>query len=193
MSTYRYTRLKIRIIVGGPPNSGKSTFSVSLVRTFQKGGVDAKSVDLDPWAPTLELVKGNMTQDQRDRQKRSSITFEDVEDIHQRFKNASDEHDVVIGDAPGGISKEIRPIYAIATHGILVCRDDKTEEIKDWKDFFNSFGIDIIAIVVSKTENGEKVMSSDPIEIILSGLNREPRSTTVLGALSLLIRKKLGI
>lgn len=185
--------MAIRIIVGGPPNSGKSTFSESLVRALQDQGVDAESIDLDLWSPTLDYLQGNITKKQRDKQKRKSITIKDAKEAHSRFKDVSKEHDVIVGDAPGGISKELKQICKAATHGIIVCRDDKTNQIKTWQGFFEGIGVDTVAVVISKINNNEEVTSYEPLEIVLTDLNRQPKVTPVLRIFVTLLREKLGI
>lgn len=185
--------MAVRIIVGGPPNSGKSTFSESLVRFLQDQGADAESIDLDLWAPTLDYLQGKITKERRDSQKRGSITAKDAKEAHDRFKDASKEHDVIVGDAPGGISKESKQICKAATHGIIVCRDDKTDQIKTWNMFFGDIGIDVVAVVISKRKGAEKITSTGTLEAVLVGLNRQPRTTPVLVTFATLLREKLGI
>lgn len=185
--------MSIRIVVGGPPNSGKSTFSESLVRAFQDLSVDAESIDLDLYSPTLDWLQGKITKEQRDEQKRKSITAKEAKEAHRRFKDASKEHDVIVGDAPGGISEESKQICKAATHGIIVCRDDKTDQIKAWQNFFDDIGVDVIAVVISKVSSSEDITSYDPLEIVLVDLNRQPKVTPVLRLFVTLLREKLGI
>lgn len=185
--------MAIRIIVGGPPNSGKSTFSESLVRALQDQGVDAESIDLDLWSPTLDFLQGKITKEQRDEQKRKSITSKETKEAYRRFKDSSQEHDVIVGDAPGGISKESKQICKAATHGIIVCRDDKTDQIKAWQDFFDDIGVDVVAVIISKINNSEDITSNDPLKAVLVDLNRQPKVTPVLRVFATLLREKLGI
>lgn len=113
--------------------------------------------------------------------------------MYERFKNASKKHDVVVGDAPGKISKELERISKAATHGIVVCRDDRIEQVEIWQSFFRNVGIDVIATIISKFDCGERIVSDNPIKIILSDLNRVPKPTPVLMAFTALLRNRLGI
>jgi len=179
--------------VGGPPNSGKSTVVESLVRALQNQGVDAESVDLDPWAPTLALIQGKITREERDRQKRQNITDADARKVAERFRSASVRHRVIMGDAPGGISKTSKIIYQEATHAILVCREDGQKDIETWKSFFKELKVDLIAIVISKLDGDEEVTSNDLIHASLVKLEREPKNTPAIAALASLLRTKLAV
>jgi len=185
--------LAIRIVIGGPPNSGKSTFSESLVRALQDQGTDAESIDLDLWSPTLDYLQGRITKEQRDEQKRKLITAKEAKEAYTRFKDASKEHDVIVGDAPGGISEESKQICKAATHGIIVCRDDNTDQIRVWRDFFNDIGIDVVAVVISKINSTEDITSYEPLEVVLADLNRQPKVTPILKVFAALLGAKLGV
>ncbi len=54
-----------RIIIGGPPNSGKSTLAKSLAIALRSLGVDAYAEDLDLASPTLEFIRGEKGWKQR--------------------------------------------------------------------------------------------------------------------------------
>ena len=155
--------------------------------------MDAESIDLDLWSPTLDYLQGKITKEQRDEQKRKSLTIKEAKEAYRRFKDASKGHDVIVGDAPGGISEESKQICKAATRGIIVCRDDKTDQIKAWQGFFDDIGIDVIAVVISKINNNEEITSYDPPGVVLVDLNRQPKVTPVLRVFVTLLREKLGI
>src|SRR2546422_3216644 len=113
------------IVVGGPPNSGKSTFAVSLVRALQNQGIDAETVDSDLWSSTVDLILGKITEEQRNQRKTEKITAEQVGEAKKAIRRASRKHEVVVADAPGMISGELRTIFAGANHGVIVCREDR--------------------------------------------------------------------
>jgi MinD-like ATPase involved in chromosome partitioning or flagellar assembly len=181
------------LIVGGPPNSGKSTFSESLVRALQDQGVSAEAVDLDPWSPTLSFIKGEISRNERDRLKRSKISAEDIGDAIARLSRASRDHDFVVGDAPGGISDEIRPIYRLATHAMILCREDKQAEIDRWKMFFNTVNLRIVATIRTRTSGVEEMRAGDLVEGTLVGLDRTPINTPAIRSLASILRGKFGL
>jgi len=185
--------LKVAIIVGGPPNSGKSTFSVSLVRALQDQGVSAEAVDLDLWAPTKDYIEGKTSKKEREELKRSKITKGDIDDAAKRLERAKESYDFVIGDAPGGISGNLRPIYQLATHTIILCREDKQTEIDKWKKFFEKMNLPIAAIIVTKITGKEDLQANDLIEGTLVGLKREPIDTPVIRSMASILRSRFGL
>lgn len=161
-----------RIIVGGPPNSGKSTFSANIEQVLKNMCIDAKAIDLDLWAGTLDLLWGKISKEERDFLKQDKVTQDDLRKARQVFEDASVEHDVVLGDAPGKISADWKIIYEAASHAIIVCRSDKIEEVDAWVEFCETNGIEVVAIVITEMEGDEKITSLDPLRAKLVGLDR---------------------
>ena len=185
--------MAIRLVIGGPPNSGKSTFAESLARALQDQSVDAEAIDLDPWSPTLALIRGEITEDQRKAMKKKKITREEAEEAAERFEKSSRKHSVVLGDAPGGISDQSRIIAKKATHAIILCREDRKDEVDEWRMFFEKMGLRIIAVMISKEHGEEEIRSNDLVEGILANLDRKPRISPAMRLLATLLRSKLGI
>lgn len=179
--------------MGGPPNSGKSTFSESLARALRRQGVSAEAVDLDPWSPTLALIRGEISKEERDSLKRKRIGPKEIHDAARRLKEVAKGHDFVVGDAPGGISDDMRPVYQAATHAIILCREDRREEIDDWKIFSSRMDLRIVAVITSRTAGTESVEGADLIEGTLVGLERNPVDTPVMRSLAAMLRLRLGL
>jgi CRISPR-associated protein Csx3 len=148
---------EIRIIIGGPPNSGKSTLVNSLKRALWEIGVKVNSAELDLWAPTLEFLEGKITKEERDSRKQKKVTKEEAEEASKRLVEASQDGSIAIGDCPGKMSEELKIIVKNATHAIILCRVDQIQEMESWRKFFSEAGIPIIAELVSDLEGDEAV------------------------------------
>ncbi len=180
-------------MIGGPPNSGKSTFAESLAQALQDQRIDAEAVDLDPWSPTLARVQGRITEEQREALKRNKIAKEDAEATASDFDDSSHKHQVVVGDAPGGISSESEVIYRKATHAIIVCRDDLKDAVDDWRRFLGRLGVKIIAVIISTEHGEEKIHSNDLIEATLLDQHRQPEVSATVRGVATLLKARLGI
>lgn len=184
----------IGIVMGGPPNSGKSTFSLRLTRALEDQGIDVHKEDFDIWSPTIEYLEGKITAEEREAKKRKDITEKDAQKAAKLFEKLLNAHSLVIGDGPGKISNESEIILKNAQYGIIICRDDKQEEIKIWKEFFEKIGITVIGIVISKTNGSEKITLNSLIEAEFTDLSREnTQVTSNTRAFASLLRSKLGI
>ena len=91
----------LRIIIGGPPHSGKSTLMHLLEDKFNEYGVPVELVDMDLSAPTdLRSKEGfTVTRDKRD------WTPELAEEAAAMFIDSDSE--IVLGDSVGLISSII--------------------------------------------------------------------------------------
>jgi len=181
-----------RFVVGGPPNSGKSTFVMSLVRALQETGVDVYPFDQDIFSPTVDLIAGRTTPEERQSRKRKISGEEAVRLLNyvaESFRQLSEKHKVVIGDLPGRVSDDLKPVLKQATHAIIVCREDKEDEVQEWQGLFDSYQIKIVAIIISKTIGEETVSFSDrgPIRAVLTNLNRRTSSSPAIFQIAFLL------
>ncbi|MBI5146714.1 MAG: hypothetical protein HZA84_05790 [Thaumarchaeota archaeon] len=78
--------------------------------------------------------------------------------------------------------------------GIIVCREDEQSKIKEWTEFFNKNGVQIIGIVISKLQGDENVTNNSIITANIVGLSRENvQVTSSIRVFAALLRSKLGI
>ena len=175
-----------RIVVGGPPGSGKSTFVASFKRALLDIGVRADYVELDLYAPTLPLIEGRMTPEQRIKSKRKDIPDEEIQRAARRLVELDERFDVVLGDLPGMMTPQTKILCKHATLAIIVCKDEKIEEMDAWQQFFKELGIVVVSRIVSKLSGSEiiKVTGENVIEAVLIGLDREVRVSDTLTRLA---------
>jgi hypothetical protein len=183
--------LPVRIIIGGPPNSGKSTLSESLAMALRVLGVNAYAEDLDLASPTLEFIKGEKGWEQRQGTKKE-WTPELAKKAAAIFEEASTKHVVVIGDSPGRITNETKTIAKKTNYAIILCRNDCRGEIKNWRKFFKELYIPVVCIAVSRLTGIGNVEEKSVIKATLIGLNRKPKTDEIITSLALLIKERLG-
>ncbi len=182
--------MPVRIVICGPPNSGKSTLAESLSRALLLLGVDAAAVDLDLASPTLEYIKGQ--KDWKDRSKKE-WTKELGKEAAARFVEASRRHEVVIGDAPGKITDVTRIICGEAHYAIILCRYDLKAEINNWQIFLRELNVPVICTAISKiTGEGKVDKKKNLIEATLIKLDRKPRTDEAITLLASLIKNQLA-
>ena len=184
--------MAFRIIIGGPPNSGKSTLAESLARGLRQLGVDAYAVDLDLASPTLEFIRGVKGWEQRVGAKKE-WTPELADKAAALFEESSKSHAVMIGDAPGKITAESEKIAKKAHFALILCRDDRKEEIRDWQVFFQRIGVPIFGVLVSKLSGTGSVKKKEIIEATVIGLSRKPVTDEVIISLAALIKQELSL
>lgn len=137
----RQEKLKkgIKIIIGGPPHSGKSVFIEALTQNLDKDNTFSFSAAPDGEGPWLqrhyddpEVVKF--------RQK-GKFTPEFVADRKKKIHDW--EGPLMIIDVGGRTSEENAQMIEGATHAIILAGD--LSKVAEWRDFFEENNIEVIA------------------------------------------------
>jgi len=137
----RQEKLKrgIKIVIGGPPHSGKSVFIEALTQNLDKDNTFSFSAAPDGEGPWLqrhyddpEVVKF--------RQK-GKFTTEFVADRKKKIRDW--DGPLMIIDVGGRTSEENAQMIEGATHAIILAGD--LSKVAEWRDFFEENNIEVIA------------------------------------------------
>src|SRR3989344_4830043 len=133
-----------RYLVGGPPNSGKSTYVLSLVKRLAHGlGRSARAVELDVWSNSYPAFEGKIPFE--GRPKKTGMDWEWEAAVDARLKEFHEAtEDVVMGDLPGKIvpgSTDYMCAHARSDGAIIVSKS--LEGLQAWRDVFETHGIPI--------------------------------------------------
>jgi len=134
-----------RILVGGPSNSGKSTYVLSLVDRLCSGmDLRARAVELDVWSGSYPAFRGEAAFE--GRAKHFGLDWDWKTPLDERLKefNEADE-DVVFGDLPGAkIDQATEYICreAKATGAIVISRT--LDGLTLWRDAFAGYGVVVV-------------------------------------------------
>ncbi len=134
-----------RYLVGGPANSGKSTYILSLTRRLNEGhGLRARAVELDVWSGSYPAFRGEVSF--KDRPKHFGLEWDWKTPLDERlseFNGAAE--DLVFGDLPGAkidAATDYMCARAKADGAIIVSRT--LDGLKQWRDAFESRGVRVV-------------------------------------------------
>ncbi len=138
-----------RYLVGGPSNSGKSTFVLSLVECLRARGFTAEAIELDVWSNSYVAFEGKVDFDKRP--KRFDLKWAWKPALAKRLHafNTS-QADYVFGDMPGvlGAAGTHMCDKARPTGAIVISRS--IDELRAWQRFFrDDFDIPIVQTFLS--------------------------------------------
>jgi len=164
----------LRIIIGGPPHSGKSTFMNLLEDRFRYYQIPVQLLDLDLSAPTP--LKTGFTQ-QREKKKWTSTL---AEEARQMFEGAEGVQ-VVLGDSVGLISDINEIISQPADVAILLVSGghgdyDTTyrKVVRKWKEYYEDIRTPLL-VVLRSTMNPADESMFDPQDNygVVVGMDRD--------------------
>lgn len=152
-----------RLLIGGPSNSGKSTFVLSLVEYLRGAGLTANAHELDVWSNSYVAFRGEIPFE--GRPKRQGLDWDWQTPLKERLDafNA-DDATFVFGDLPGKLDEAIAHTCANASaHGALVI-SRKLDAIPEWETFFEKNGVPVLQSFLT---------FQDRPPVILVGMNRD--------------------
>ncbi len=165
----------VMIVIGGPPNSGKSTLCVSLKTAMEQramqAGVNTRcfTLDLDAGSPTVELIEKGMGENrdlhQQAKQEWNLKLALETLDNSNRFvayiKNSGGG--IIFADLPGKPDHLQRIVASIADAMIIITSKWDKETLKKWRQSAGKIGVPEIAEFRSRTLGEE--MGSYPKQV----------------------------
>lgn len=160
------------VLIGGPPNSGKSVLIYSLSQALRVRGVAHYALRAAPdgegdWfhEADSELVRLLRVKGPFDARWVERI----LGDIHRR-------HLPLLVDAGGLPTPEQERILGAVTHAILLTRDPAARP--EWRRRFHRYGLQLIADLDSRLEGPEAVIEESPVlRGVITGLVRGRSAT----------------
>lgn len=134
-----------RYLVGGPFNSGKSTYVLSLVRRLESGlGRTAIAIELDVWSCSYPAFEGKVTFE--DRPKRSGLDWDWKTPLDERLEEFNTAPaDIVFGDLPGGkIDAAIDYMVANAEADGAIMVSRTLDGLWSWREAFETRGVPVV-------------------------------------------------
>jgi hypothetical protein len=134
-----------RYLVGGPSNSGKSTYVLSIVKRLNAGhGLRARAIELDVWSGSYPAFAGEVSF--KDRPKHFGLEWDWKTPLDERiaeFNGAAE--DVIFGDLPGAKIDEATDYMcaqAEADGAIVVSRT--LDGLAQWRKAFEDRGVPVV-------------------------------------------------
>lgn len=171
----------LRIIIGGPPHSGKSTLMNLLEDRFQYYQIPVQLLDLDLSAPTP--LKTGFTQ-QREKRKWTSTLAEEAKSMFEQAEGVQ----VVLGDSVGLISEINEIISQPADVAILLVSgghgdydDTYRKVVRKWKEYYEDIRTPLL-VVLRSTMNPRDESMFDPRDNygVIAGLDRDAYQSKVI-------------
>lgn len=135
----------MKIAVGGPSNSGKSTFSAALYRyLYRDAQCEVEYHSLDPWDQSGLWLLDRVSSDSR---KNPDAGEEEVDEIIDGLD--SSEAEIIVGDAPGSLEEPIDRLLEVVDEIIILANDESTDEIANWTDKADQLDINIYSTFIT--------------------------------------------
>lgn len=166
----------MKIVVCGPPHSGKSTFTASLISTIRERLDSRRYNPAFTWAP-LDVTDNTLAallDDGPDESHKRDVEFTTERAEERRSVFAARDESIVLGDSPGLITEELRIVTEPADAMILLVSREKSEKIGEWRRFARKQGIQLYAefVTVISDEFDAQWLDRDSRQGIIESVGR---------------------
>ncbi len=155
------------VLIGGPPNSGKSVLIYSLSQALRRRGVAHYVLRAAPDGEGDWFLEAESTVV---RWLRVKGAF-DARWVDRIVRDIRNRHLPLLVDAGGMLTPEQERILSAATHAILLTRDPAARP--KWRRRFQRYGLNLIADLDSRLEGTPRVIRRTPVlRGVITGLVR---------------------
>jgi hypothetical protein len=146
----------VKLVVGGPPHSGKSTFTAALIDSVESL-LNGDNYDIYCDWMTLDLEDNSLPNlmDPEEPEEHDEVDWEEEAPI-RRDEFAEREAPLVIADAPGQLTEQLNTLIEPADAIILLVSEDEREKMEDWRERAEEHGIDPIFEIFTVYQSGEE-------------------------------------
>jgi CRISPR-associated protein Csx3 len=167
------------ILMGGPPDSGKSVLSYALRQSLQD-----KQYNLSVFLQRANWDgEGNWAVEMGDRAIANQLKEIHTRRLHQQkngdelmikffqqqannVKNIQDIMDVVLVDIGGKVQNHKLPVLQQCNHYIIISRD--SQQVQEWHDFFGQ-SLKPLAVIHSVLEQRLEILKTKPFLEVIAG------------------------
>ncbi len=170
ISSERQEKLKhgIKVVIGGPPHSGKSIFVDALMENLDKN--NTFSFSAAPDGEGVWLKKNYADPKAKKWRQKGKFTDDWVEDRRQKINDW--DGPLMLIDIGGVASEENSKMIEGATHSIIISGDlSKSDE---WRDFFESRDLPVVAKLHSSL-NSIKDIALDKENLVVGSVHNLTR------------------
>lgn len=156
-----YDKLKkgIKVVIGGPPHSGKTVFKNALIEDLGGDNVFRYCAAPDDDGGTWYQNNYN-NPEAREKRIKGTYNPRQVAFFSETIKNW-DQTPIMVIDIGGKITEENAKIIEGATHAIVLASD--LSKVKEWQDFFEENHLDVIAKLHSHFDGSKDIqLPSEP-------------------------------
>lgn len=165
----------MHVVVIGPPNSGKSTFTAALIEMLEDVTADRnQSVDyapLDIWDNSGPWLLDETGEVPRRRDPDPEEEEQLLEDYREAFQNLTS--DVNLADAPGCIDDKFRALVQPAEGFTLIISEERLDEKEVWIEESDDLAIDLLSEFVSFHEQADTDTDVDSVSAYFDPGSRE--------------------
>jgi GTPase SAR1 family protein len=150
----------MKVVVGGPPHSGKSTFTAGLIerireRKRKRGfNISFNWLSLDITDNSLAYLLDDTGDISR---RNEEIEWNEETARVRRSTFESRDEQLVIADAPGQLTDELDIVMEPADIMIVLASDENSEMVEKWEQRAENLDIEVIKTVITVLDSGQEL------------------------------------